>query len=106
MASNTTELGALVVALQEWTDVDFAQYALGQVLGIFRPADNFQTDTKFVFWSNNTLGSMLDKMLHMLTDEGVLLWRNDPDYQVKWNPEYEWKNKDSRLSLPQVQGTD
>jgi len=80
-------------------DVDGAQYVLGQNLGIFQSADNFPTDTKWVFWCNNTLGNMLYALLRKLSDEGVLLYRTEPDMQFKWNTEYDWH--DAKAPIPE-----
>ena len=51
--------------LEDWTDVDVAEHALAQVLGIVPPASAMR-DAKAVYWSENRLGNELVKFLERL----------------------------------------
>lgn len=72
-------------ALCEWTNWDGAAYRLAIALGVMQPADSFQTTMKHVFWSDNPLGSALYHILDTLVSAGVLLRRDEPDIQLRWN---------------------
>jgi hypothetical protein len=74
---------SLAMDLAEWTDSDVAAYLLGRSLGLFQN-QNFQTDTKHVFWTNNPLGNGLHDALLALVRAGVLERRDEPDEQFRW----------------------
>jgi len=71
-------------ALKDWTDVDVAQYELAKVLGVISEDDNFQTDTKHLWWSDTPIGSMMFDLLGALEDEGLVECRAEPDLQYRW----------------------
>ncbi|GAA0681910.1 hypothetical protein GCM10010193_39520 [Kitasatospora atroaurantiaca] len=73
----------LRIALEDWADVDVAQLALGQALGIF-PKDAGVREFKYVFWSANPLGDALYAQLLKLVDGKVLERRDEPDIQFRW----------------------
>ena len=69
--------------LNDWTDLDVAQYELSLVLGIFTPEQSFQSELKHVFWSNNPTGNMLYNMILDLVERGYLEFDED-EYRVRW----------------------
>jgi hypothetical protein len=75
---------SLAEDLGEWTDCDFAAYVLGRSLGLFQ-GQNFQTDAKHVFWTDNDLGNGLHDALLALARAGVLDHREEPDDQFRWH---------------------
>lgn len=71
--------------LEEWTDLDVAQYELGRTLGWF--AGQSFRDVKHVFWTDNPVGTALYEVLQVLTEAGMLEYRDGPtDNQFRWNP--------------------
>ena len=77
----------LRVALADWTDVDASAYMLAQCLGIM-PTQQPWIEVKWVFWSENPLGTMLYRTLERLSDLGVLEKREEPDLQYRWCSTY------------------
>lgn len=73
----------LRTTLAEWKDCDISEHALAQALGIF-PADMPMRDQKWVYWTNNPLGSRLHSMLNELVQLGILEKRDEPDEQYRW----------------------
>lgn len=69
--------------MADWTDVDAAQHLLAQCLGIF-PRDVSMIEKKWVYWSDNALGSALYRMLEALVSAGVIEKRDEPDLQYRW----------------------
>jgi hypothetical protein len=45
-------------------------------------------DVKWVYWSENPLGTMLHSTLERLSDLGVLEKREEPDVQYRWCSAY------------------
>lgn len=82
----------LKIYLSEWTDIDISAWYLAIVLGILEDQNSF-SNNKWVFWSENSLGNSLFKFLDDLVKIGVLLKRDEPDFQYKWNQCYEVVNK-------------
>lgn len=81
-------LTTLKEALSNWTDADFAAYALAQCLGLMDPDVEFATRAKHVFWAVNPVGTVLSEMLDSLAAVGVLEKRDEPSYQYRWNTEF------------------
>ena len=81
------ERRSLREALAEWTDWDWAGYELGICLGLMPPAPVFGR-AKHVFWSRHPVGEALYRVLDQLVAVGVLVKRDDPDFQYRWNPEF------------------
>jgi hypothetical protein len=71
--------------LKDWTDMDWAMYDLGRCLGLM---DTEFVKAKHVFWSENHVGNMLHDILTRLADNGILEYRDEPDYQYRWNPHF------------------
>ena len=74
---------SLAQDLADWTDWDGAAYLLGLSLGLFQD-QNFQTDTKGVFWTDNALGNGLHDALLALARAGILERREESDEQFRW----------------------
>ena len=74
--------------LTEWTDMDFAQYALACSLGLMSPDDDPMGRVKHVFWAANPIGDLLFRILGELVAAGILGHRDEPDYQYRWNQNY------------------
>jgi hypothetical protein len=68
---------------KEWTDFDIAAHQLGIDIGLFHQDEAFQTDLKWVFWSDNPVGNMLYQMLRLLAETGVLE-RDEESMQYRW----------------------
>ena len=71
--------------LQEWMDIDFAGLYLARSLGLMNSSVEIPGRAKHVFWSNHPVGNLLKKMLDDMTSAGVLEYREEPDYQYRWN---------------------
>ncbi len=92
-----TSIASLQERLAGWTDWDMATYHLGACLG-FWPEFGAPSDAtgpfdpwhgvKDVIWSSNPLGNSLLVFLEHLRAEGVLEQRDEPDAQLRWNPNY------------------
>jgi hypothetical protein len=74
--------------LLEWTDWDYAMYYLGIALGLIDESVPFATKAKHVFWTNNPVGVLLMGILDSMVVAGILLKRDEPDYQFRWNSEF------------------
>lgn len=77
-----SDLPVLLAALKDWTDIDVAAYQLGLALGMYPPEVSF-LKLKGIFWSNNKCCDMLCRMLKGMRDQGVLEYREEPDYQYR-----------------------
>jgi hypothetical protein len=77
----------LRVALADWIDFDASAHALAQCLGIM-PLQQKMIEEKWVYWSENPLGTMLYDMLERLVELGALDKRAEPDLQYRWCPTY------------------
>jgi hypothetical protein len=76
-------------ALQDWTDVDLAEYYTAVALGLIDPERSpFQTQAKHVFWTDNPVGNALHQLLETLVSLSVLERRDEPDLQYRWNAQY------------------
>jgi hypothetical protein len=61
----------LRTALSDWTDFDVSAHLLAQCLGIM-PSQQEMKESKWVYWSENPLGTMLYSTLQRLVELGVL----------------------------------
>jgi hypothetical protein len=80
-------------SLADWTDVDVACYYVAVALGIAPdPGDkwDFWGGKKWMFWSANTIGGSMYRVLEDLAQAGVLEKREGDDMQFRWNPEFDW----------------
>jgi hypothetical protein len=77
----------LRVALANWTDFDASAHVLAQCLGIMPPQLQMK-DVKWVYWSENPLGTMLHSTLELLSELRALEKREEPDLQYRWNSGY------------------
>lgn len=68
-------------SLSEWTDCDYAAYALGRAIGLWDKSTVFES-YKWVFWTDNPVGAGLHKVLLQLTEAGVL--NCDSDLRFRW----------------------
>ena len=75
-------------SLAEWTDWDFAAFAVAQSLGLMGPDVNSATEAKHVFWSSNPVGVALHNILGDLVSAGILENRGEPDDQCRWIPAF------------------
>jgi hypothetical protein len=70
-------------ALIDWTDMDIAGYLLGLCLGLYKEEVLFSTQLKHVFWTDNSIGNMLTRMLMELAAAGVLE-HDEEETRVRW----------------------
>jgi hypothetical protein len=82
----------LRVALADWTDFDASAHALAQCLGIM-PLHQKMIEEKWVYWSENPLGTMLYSTLERLVELSVLEKREEPDLQYRWCSTYRVANE-------------
>jgi hypothetical protein len=75
----------LKTKLEDWTDWDIAMFSLAQCLGLMSETVHFKLEAKHVFWTGNSVGNTLHEMLQRLVDIDILLMRDEPDKQYKWN---------------------
>lgn len=74
--------------LQDWTDIDLAAYQLALGMGLMIPDVAFAGRAKHIFWSENAIGAMLNDILRSFAENGILEYRDEPDYQYRWNPTF------------------
>lgn len=75
------EIDSLRRHLAGWHDVDYAEYLLAISIGLVTPEQSFQTDVKWVFWSNNVVENKLRELLDDLVKLGFLEKNNDLQYR-------------------------
>ena len=73
--------------LVDWTDWDWAAYALGISLGLM-PNESAFGAAKHVFWTDNAVGNTLHAMLETLVEQGIIERREEPDTQYRWNASF------------------
>jgi hypothetical protein len=74
--------------LSEWVGVEGAEHLLSQCLGLMGPEVRYAVEAKHVYWSANPVGSALHDILMRLVEIGVLEYRDEPDYEVRWNQDF------------------
>jgi hypothetical protein len=79
----SVEMETLPVALSDWTDFDASAHVLAQSLGIM-PLQQKMIEEKWVYWSENPLGTMLYDTLERLVELSVLDRRVEPELQYRW----------------------
>jgi hypothetical protein len=88
----SVKMETLRVALADWTDFDASAHALAQCLGIM-PLHQKMIEEKWVYWSENPLGTMLYSTLERLVELSVLEKREEPDLQYRWCSTYRVANE-------------
>jgi hypothetical protein len=83
----TIPIETLRGALADWTDFDASAHMLAQCLGIVSSQLKMK-DVKWVYCSENPLGTMLHSTLERLSDLGVHEKREEPDVQYRWCSAY------------------
>ena len=86
------KMETLRVALADWTDFDAAAHFLAQCLGIMSSQQEMK-EAKWVYWSENPLGTMLYSTLERLVELGTLEKRGEPDLQYRWCSTYRVVNE-------------
>ena len=87
-------------ALADWTDWDVAAYELARALDLMGDGVRFHLEAKHVFWSNHPIGNMLYETLQRLDEVGVLQYREEPDHQYRWNPDFRGSWESGRPASP------
>ena len=79
-------MNTLKYYLQDWTDVDIAEWWLGVTLGLWQNTpQSFATEHKATFWTNNLLGDYLYEQLKAMAAIG-LLEHDEEEWKFRWNP--------------------
>lgn len=73
--------------LKDWRDLDHLQYEIALRLGVISIDQSFQTDVKWVFWTDNPLGNMLYDMIRALEENGFIEQNDQLQYRWKGNNE-------------------
>lgn len=74
--------------LSEWTDWDAAMSYLAQALNLVARHEG-SIHRKSLYWTDNPVGTALHQMLLELVQAGILLRRDEPDEQFRWNPDFD-----------------
>jgi hypothetical protein len=74
------------------TDLDVAQFKLGAILGFWSINDNFRTDLKGIFYTDNPIGNNLYSILENLINIDVLKWTSY--HVVQYNPNFKYMLKE------------
>lgn len=79
--------------LREWADWDGAAFFLGVILGLWPdcPQSGGQDPwcrKKWILWTDNPTGRFLFDTLDRAVELGILEFREEPDRQYRWNPEF------------------
>ena len=74
--------------LLDWVEWDVAAFHLARVLGLMGSEIQFHGEAKHVFWSANPTGKMLNDMLKQLVAMGILEYRDEPEDEYRWNPNF------------------
>jgi predicted RNase H-like nuclease len=72
--------------LQDWVDIDVAQFHLARCLGVLGPDISTMASAKWVFWSNNPTGNLLFQMLRDMAGAGFLEI-NEEEFKIRWKPD-------------------
>lgn len=83
--SSSQRFEAFKLAFSEWTDWDWASYQAGLYTGLLEPGTKYDKGT---YWSNTPIGHSCGFILLGMVHCGMLLYREEPDQQYKWNPDY------------------
>lgn len=69
--------------LQDWVDIDIAQFHLARCLGVLGPTTSTMASAKEAFWSNTPIGNLLDRVLRDLAATGFLEI-DEAELKVRW----------------------
>ncbi len=72
--------------LQDWVDIDVAQFHLARCLGILGPDCPDMASAKWIFWSNNPIGNLLYRVLRDLATTGPVEI-DEEELKVRWKPD-------------------
>ncbi len=84
-------------SLREWTEIDVAAFHAGVALGIIPPLSDEKEiynfgDKKWIFWTENPLGSLLFDLLENLVKLGILEKHKTDDQLYRWNSGFKWND--------------
>ncbi|MGB0564619.1 MAG: hypothetical protein ACPGVO_22885 [Spirulinaceae cyanobacterium] len=71
---------------QDWLDWDWAQFIIDKKLGLIGDDLDFGA-AKHRYWSNHKEGEMVMGILDLMAAYGILLRREEPDIQYRYNHE-------------------
>lgn len=72
--------------LQDWVDIDVAQFHLARCLGVLGPETTSMASAKWVFWSNNPIGNLLYRVLRDLAATRFIEI-DEEQLKVRWKPD-------------------
>jgi hypothetical protein len=82
---STTSYEPLKHHLQDWVDIDVAQFHLARCLGILGPEYSHLIAAKPILWSNNPTGNLLYQLLRNL-ENARFVEIDHEDLKVRWSP--------------------
>ena len=90
------ELSNLNSVLKDWTEIDTAAFHIGVALGIIPPLQDKKEiynfgGKKWVFWTQNPLGTALFNILETLVSADVLEKHEGDDHLYRWNKDFDWE---------------
>lgn len=83
--------------LKDWTEIDVAAFHIGVALGIISPLSDRKEiynfgGKKWIFWTENPLGTALFDTLESLVKANVLEKHDGDDHLYRWNAGFDWEN--------------
>ena len=83
-------------SLKTWTEIDVAAFHAGVALGIVPPLSDEKNlygfgDKKWIFWTENPLGSMLFDLLETMVTLNILEKHEGDDHLYRWNATFDWE---------------
>lgn len=72
--------------LQDWVDIDIAQFHLARCLGVLGPETSTMASAKWVFWSNNPTGNLLFQILREMAAAGFVEI-DEEEFKIRWKPD-------------------
>lgn len=87
----------LNAVLKDWTEIDAAAFHIGVDLGIIPPLTDEKEiynfgGKKWVFWTENPLGTALFNILEILVSADILEKHDEDDHLYRWNADFDWEN--------------
>lgn len=80
--------------LNDWVDIDVAQFHLARCLGILGPETPAMASAKPMFWSDNSTGNLLARILRDLSAAGFVEFEED-ELKVRWNAKRDLSDADT-----------